>query len=432
MDYPKGHQPHGSHAPACGTRPQNGGSSQSLQASTSRVEQLEAQLAAKMMELRDANTNSAANVEKFERELAAYQSLAKLHAETAEERGETIARLEAENKALNDGIAALTQETRDQAKQSASLLDDWKQLAQERLEALQRAGDTARIGGTGVLAAGSTPGTAMAASPGFALATPAVTPGVPGSMNAAAAIAMSSPSAALASLNMTAAQAYAKYESVSNELQASREKCAEYQRTLDAISAELEAKGPAFAEQQRRYTEMEQNVLDFNQRIGEHMKEIRRLEVKCGALTSELDSAQTAKRHYEQNCEDLGSQIRTLLKENHELRTGKPLLDDGSGAGASASAGAQNAADVIKSELLTFKDVEEMQRQNQKLLAVTRSLSDQMERAAADAREMYEAKLQEESSKLKAELDQIKSQTDKRQERSQPHPQPNLARTLEA
>ena len=70
-----------------------------------------------------------------------------------------------------------------------------------------------------------------------------------------------------------------------------------------------------------------------------------------------------------------------LLKELEQARGATVTSeDDDAGLPTSTSGDERDAQHVISSRLVTFRSIEELQEQNQRLLAVTRELSEKQDR----------------------------------------------------
>jgi nucleoprotein TPR len=107
----------------------------------------------------------------------------------------------------------------------------------------------------------------------------------------------------------------------------------------------------------------------------------------------------------QQQLDDLGRQIRTLLKElgraqNPSIPTDEELAQDDS------TAPAENIEQVITNNLVLFRSIEGLQEQNQKLLKIVRELGAKMENEEKEYRERME---QEQNEAVREAMEMIQS-----------------------
>ncbi|XP_033248197.1 nucleoprotein TPR-like isoform X3 [Drosophila miranda] len=190
------------------------------------------------------------------------------------------------------------------------------------------------------------------------------------------AICKLSPSAAVASRvihpDFTITELYLKYVKALDELELAN---------LDKSKMKLHIES-MYKEIQERAPEIEQLRIDFEnlKEAYDHIIPERNalfekkqfLEEKLERVTFDLKSITKNNHLLEKSTKDLGRQVCSLLDELNCLRAGVPHVNHNrSGDSTSQS----NNFDVITDHLVTFDSIVELQAQNQKLLHLTRQLS---------------------------------------------------------
>ncbi|KAK4703148.1 nucleoprotein TPR, partial [Phenoliferia sp. Uapishka_3] len=182
------------------------------------------------------------------------------------------------------------------------------------------------------------------------------------------------------------AEIYAEYVRMQEELVKERAEVKRLGECLSQILNDIEERAPVLKEQREEYdrlsleatslaTELAESISDretSNRRASEANREIERLTSEASISTSQLV--------------DLGRQVRTLLRAlGSSTISGNPDDFDESEAAILARADTSGDTDaVVSAHLVTFKTINELQVQNQKLLRITREMGAQMERAEDD------------------------------------------------
>ncbi|GBM37299.1 Nucleoprotein TPR [Araneus ventricosus] len=116
---------------------------------------------------------------------------------------------------------------------------------------------------------------------------------------------------------------------------------------------------------------------------------------------------------------DLNRQVQVLLKEVEEARGGtiKNHRDNSAMSEEEVTSSDDiTAAKIISRHLVTFRDIEEIQMKNQKLLAVIRDLSDQMEEMEKKLSTEITSKFEKEIMSLSAQLEDLQKKRSKQSE----------------
>ena len=215
------------------------------------------------------------------------------------------------------------------------------------------------------------------------------------------------------------------YNELISKEDALREVNGEVQRLqafMTQILTEIEQKAPLVAQQRKDYERALESHDDLSRRLEVALRSSGRLERELESCTRERDAHALEKHEQERLIADLNRQVQILLKENMNAGSGaagdcgRILLSSSVGkVGPSPGYrdGAPNAQvatadDVISENLVTFKNIRELQVRNQQLLRVIRRLSDDRESQAlertATADQAVEASLAAALKELKSML----------------------------
>uniref|UniRef100_T1J0B3 Nucleoprotein TPR n=1 Tax=Strigamia maritima TaxID=126957 RepID=T1J0B3_STRMM len=191
-------------------------------------------------------------------------------------------------------------------------------------------------------------------------------------------IAALSPSAAIASnllkSGMTLTQIYCEYTKIAEELRIEKHESERLNQYIDQILQEIEERAPQLKRQKEDYEKAVETNASLTRQLETALREFEGMRI-------ETDEAKRKSGHFERENQrlmrqvaDSGLQVRTLLKEVEELRSGTVSMDQEEEDVTSTS-----SADLITKKLVTFKSIEELQNQNEQLLIVIRDLSESQE-----------------------------------------------------
>ncbi|KAI7809880.1 nucleoprotein TPR isoform X2 [Triplophysa rosa] len=174
-------------------------------------------------------------------------------------------------------------------------------------------------------------------------------------------------------------------------------------KILDEIVLEVETKAPILKRQREEYEKMQKSMTSLCSKLEQAMKEVHRLqketdEANKRALVLERDN-QRSKRQLE----DMSEQVRVLLVELEEARGNQVVREDVNSAVSSSS-------EVQGSRQVAFRSVQELQQQNQNLLAQVRDQEEQREREQTQAKTARQTELEQSLEKVQKELQQVKEQ----------------------
>ncbi|EFN88236.1 Nucleoprotein TPR [Harpegnathos saltator] len=175
-------------------------------------------------------------------------------------------------------------------------------------------------------------------------------------------------------------QIYTQLVEVTDQLTQERQENDRLKSQMDVILCELQQKAPLLQQQRQDYETAMTNIEMLTCRQDEILTENQRL------LESSSEAKRLASHHSKENqklkieLSDLARQVCYLLKEVQESRTGTHVESrDPSSRDTSFDTDNIVSSQIISKKLVTFKDIEELQENNQKLLAVVRALSSRQE-----------------------------------------------------
>uniref|UniRef100_A0A671VEW7 Translocated promoter region, nuclear basket protein n=1 Tax=Sparus aurata TaxID=8175 RepID=A0A671VEW7_SPAAU len=189
---------------------------------------------------------------------------------------------------------------------------------------------------------------------------------------------------------------YNAYAECQTQLQLEKQETRRVSRVLDEIVQEVESKAPVLKRQREEYESMQRSM---------------------ASLCNKLEQARTVwdnfilqkeKEEVKQSCENTCRlfsfiQVCALLVELEEARGNRVTKGDGSSTNISST------SEVISSQQLSFRSVEELQRQNQSLLGRLRVLEEEKDRQKSQA---GVNKLQKEVEQLREQRNQQKQLAD--------------------
>eukprot|EP00794_Sanderia_malayensis_P010976 gene10976-12139_t len=243
-----------------------------------------------------------------------------------------------------------------------------------------------------------------------------------------------SPSAAVASAlikkGMTLTQIYSEYVTVSDELEVQKDENARLKQYLDQILQEIEEKAPILQHQKEDYESCLKTIENLTTKFESALTKCERFRAEHEEATRKLDAAKRENQRLNVLCSDLGQQttiiscgeyaVRILIKEVEEARGGLVSSQYETPSIVSSDT-VSSSSQVISEHLVSFRNIEELQEQNQKLLAVVRDLSEEREKQEKDC---SPEKMKELSSKLDFAFDQVKQLKEEREK------QENIIHTL--
>ena len=229
---------------------------------------------------------------------------------------------------------------------------------------------------------------------------------------------MAAATSAILKKGMTLTQIYTEYMKVSDMLQTEKDENARLKVYLEQILQEVEEKAPVLQQQKEDYIHAIKTVENMSGRLEENITECHRLRNECSDYQRKVDFHKREEKRLHTLCVDLSRQVRVLMKEVEEARGGvvsssdslPELLPEEKENKVSSS------AQVISDHLVTFKSIEELQGQNQRLLAVVRELSEEQEKLEKEGGTEVIQELRNKIEQTKEDMELMKESHKKQEE----------------
>uniref|UniRef100_A0A8C7PYU2 Nucleoprotein TPR n=1 Tax=Oncorhynchus mykiss TaxID=8022 RepID=A0A8C7PYU2_ONCMY len=226
---------------------------------------------------------------------------------------------------------------------------------------------------------------------------------------------MSPTAAAVAKIvkpGMKLTELYTAYVETQEALELQRVENKRVNKYLDDIVQEVEAKGPVLKRQRDEHERMQKSVASLSAKLEQAVKEVQRLQKVTDEANKHSSVLERDNRRSEVQLADMAQQIRVLLIELEEARGNHVAFDE-----EVSSADISSTSEVITQHLVTFRGVEELQQQNQRLLVALRELSDAQEREETETtgtKSLYSpsrrSELERSLEKAQAELEALREQ----------------------
>jgi nucleoprotein TPR len=207
---------------------------------------------------------------------------------------------------------------------------------------------------------------------------------------------------------MTLTQIYSKYVETNDALLQKEKENEHLTDYLNEILRDLEEKAPILMQQKREFEE----ALQMNEHLSEKLREaVAECENRSGETEKAVREVGFLRRENSRAMEqvaDLGHQVQVLLKECEEARGGLSTTT-GPSLSWEENQNVSSSSQVISDRLVAFRNIEELQQQNQRLLRVVRELSDEREKAEQAQADARVAELQEQFDAAMAQLEELKN-----------------------
>ncbi|XP_066453180.1 nucleoprotein TPR isoform X2 [Eleutherodactylus coqui] len=218
--------------------------------------------------------------------------------------------------------------------------------------------------------------------------------------------AMSPTAAAVAKVvkpGMKLTELYNAYMEAQDQLLIEKQENKRINKYLDDIVKEVEAKAPILKRQREEYERMQKTVASLSAKLEQAMKEIQRLQNETDKANKLSLVLEKENQRLELQVKDLSQQIRVLLIELEEARGNHVQRDDDV-----SSANISSSSEVITQHLVTFRNIDELQEQNQKLLVALRDLGEAKEKEEQEASAAQLSDLRRELDLALSELGQLR------------------------
>uniref|UniRef100_A0A2K5ZGN9 Nucleoprotein TPR n=1 Tax=Mandrillus leucophaeus TaxID=9568 RepID=A0A2K5ZGN9_MANLE len=226
--------------------------------------------------------------------------------------------------------------------------------------------------------------------------------------------AMSPTAAAVAKIvkpGMKLTELYNAYVETQDQLLLEKLENKRINKYLDEIVKEVEAKAPILKRQREEYERAQKAVASLSVKLEQAMKEIQRLQEDTDKANKQSSVLERDNQRMEIQIKDLSQQIRVLLMELEEARGNHVIRDE-----EVSSADISSSSEVISQHLVSYRNIEELQQQNQRLLVALRELGETRER---EEQETTSSKITELQLKLESALTELEQLRKSRQHQMQ-------------
>ncbi|KAG9338435.1 hypothetical protein JZ751_025839 [Albula glossodonta] len=177
---------------------------------------------------------------------------------------------------------------------------------------------------------------------------------------------------------------------------------------LDEIVREVETMAPVLKRQREEYEQMQSSMTSLSTKLEQAMKEMHRLQKEADEANKRSSVLERDNQKFELQLADQSQQIRVLLLELEEAR-GSRVVREGEREDVS-SAHISSTSEVATQRLVTFRSVEELQQQNQRLLAALREEKEAREKEKVEATVSRNTELEKSLEATRRELAQLREQ----------------------
>uniref|UniRef100_A0A3Q3IRL9 Nucleoprotein TPR n=1 Tax=Monopterus albus TaxID=43700 RepID=A0A3Q3IRL9_MONAL len=199
---------------------------------------------------------------------------------------------------------------------------------------------------------------------------------------------------------------YNAYAECQMQLQLEKQETRRVSRVLDEIVQEVESKAPVLKRQREEYESMQRSMASLCNKLEQARTEIYSLQKEKEEAKQHCDALERDKLRAERQLDDTSAQVCALLVELEEARGNQVTKDD------SSSADISSTSEVTGPQQLSFRSVEELQRQNQSLLGKLRELQEEKDRQQTQLNDAFTVYKKE-----KAENDRMLNETNDRLQR---------------
>ncbi|XP_018427815.1 PREDICTED: nucleoprotein TPR [Nanorana parkeri] len=218
--------------------------------------------------------------------------------------------------------------------------------------------------------------------------------------------AMSPTAAAVAKVvrpGMKLTELYNAYMETQDQLLIEKQENKRITKYLDDIVKEVEAKAPILKRQREDYERMQRSVANLSAKLEQAMKEIQRMQNETDKSNKIASIAERENQRLELQVKDLSQQIRVLLMELEESRGNHVQREEDV-----SSANITSSSEVITQHLVTYRNIEELQEQNQRLLVTLRELGEAKEKEEQELAASQISDLRKNLENVQTELEQLR------------------------
>ncbi|XP_067330220.1 nucleoprotein TPR isoform X2 [Channa argus] len=203
---------------------------------------------------------------------------------------------------------------------------------------------------------------------------------------------------------------YNAYAECQTQLQLEKQETRRVSRVLDEIVQEVESKAPVLKRQREEYESMQRSMASLCNKLEQARTEIYSLQKEKEEAKQRCEALEREKLRTERQLDDTSTQVCSLLVELEEAR-GKQVTKDDSSSGDISS-----TSEVTSAQTLSFRSVEELQRQNQSLLGKLRELEEEKDRQLSHLTSARISELEASVDKLQKQVEELKEHSNQQKQ----------------
>ncbi|KAJ8357190.1 hypothetical protein SKAU_G00199840 [Synaphobranchus kaupii] len=180
-------------------------------------------------------------------------------------------------------------------------------------------------------------------------------------------------------------------------------------RYLDEIVQEVETMSPVLKRQREEYERMQASMTSLSTKLEQAMKEMHRLQKEADEANRRCSVLERENQKFELQLSDQSQQIRVLLLELEEAR-GSRVVREGEREDVSSAHISSSSEAASQQRLVTFRSVEELQQQNQRLLVAIREQKEAHEKEKTESTLSSNTEQEKSLQAVRSELVQLREQ----------------------
>lgn len=211
---------------------------------------------------------------------------------------------------------------------------------------------------------------------------------------------------------MTMTQLYNEYTKLEGDLASERRANEQLRENLDAMVEELENNKPEIDELRMDHDRLQSEVVEMSTIMDKANSERESAVKELKYCHGQLESKSREVEVLTQQLRDTGSQIRFLLIEQHVREQGGAMTREdfdelerqAKEAMAQDMANLSETQQLVNQRLIVFKNIDELQRQNEDQLKTIRNLVTELESSVAKEKEQQQLAMKEELEQARAQI----------------------------
>ncbi|XP_061166094.1 nucleoprotein TPR-like [Saccostrea echinata] len=214
----------------------------------------------------------------------------------------------------------------------------------------------------------------------------------------------------LVNSGMSLTQIYNEYMQASENLYLEKEETKRLNSYIDTILQEIEEKAPLIRKQREDYEQSLETIEQMNKQLDAALLESQNMRIEADEANRKYNYMKRENQKLQQQTEDLSKQVQFLVKEIEEVKGRRIIQEDDISC---VDISSTTSSEVISGHLVTFRNIEDLQRQNQRLLGVVRDLSEKRDEEESLAAEEKTKDLKEQLERALSEMQELKSARDR-------------------